>query len=155
MSGQTYYGLYKNQVFIKKKNHLVCLEHSKRRKYKKSRKMKISIITTGVAIMLSIMMGQASGNQPNCQTITEGICQNYEKLSYRSKSTCVNDKNTKCLTDGYVSSDDNGDRFWMSADQLLNCFNKVETVTHCLYINGSNQPCVNIDIDHNSLYCIY
>lgn len=103
--------------------------------------------------MLLIMVGQASGNEPiNCQIIAEGICENFIQFDYKTQNECMGAKKTKCLEKGFIKEDANN--FDRSISAALNCLEREEIETHCIYIHGRNRPCVNFDIQYIILYCL-
>lgn len=117
--------------------------------------MKVSIITTGVAMMLSIMIWQAScGSKMTCTDITNGICENYIQLSYQKKDKCIREKESECLKKGFNQTrSEEGNRGDLSTTATVSesCFNQWATFTECIYIDF---VCHLITYDTYVTYCI-
>lgn len=113
--------------------------------------MNISIITTAQIMLFIVSFGQASEVQTiDCQTIAEGICQRRHK---KDQDECVSAKKTKCLADGFFKVNDDIEIHHLT--RLLNCFERDEVETICVYFHGSNAPCINYDFLVKVMYCFY
>ena len=117
--------------------------------------MKVSITTISVATVLFLMAGQASGSgEITCLEIAQGIC---NKMLQDPHGDCVIEKQNQCMQNGYKKREGEGEnlvRITQGFGSVLNCYEKYETESHCMYMYGENIPCVMVDMIVLVIYCL-
>ena len=115
--------------------------------------MKVSITTISVATVLFLMAGQASGSgEITCLEIAQGIC---IKMQQGPQGKCVIKKNKQCLKNGYKwNENESSVRITQGFGSDANCYERYETVSHCIYLYGPDNPCVMFDMVGPVTYCL-